>query len=260
MTTALERKEMVVKMYKDGIPGTEIARANNIGKNTVYKILKREGLIPVEGKRNRFSLEQEECIVKEYIDNKMSLHSIAKKFNCNFITVRNVLLRHNCEMKKRGNITIMKTEQELENIKNEWISGVSQTDLAKKYGVGQTTMSRFLAHNGITQSEKQAKGPRHSNWIGGRAVDTNGYVYIKMHCDDKFFDMAYLSDYVPEHRLVMAKHLNRSLTKKETVHHINGNRSDNRIENLQLRNGVHGKGQCWKCQDCGSTNVIPHKI
>jgi hypothetical protein len=73
------------------------------------------------------------------------------------------------------------------------------------------------------------RGPNNPQWKGGWTTKS-GYIYIYMP-DHPF---ANGDSYVAEHRLIMEKHLNRHLTPDEVVHHINGLRWDNRIENLEV--------------------------
>lgn len=75
-----------------------------------------------------------------------------------------------------------------------------------------------------------SKNPR---WKGGQYKTQFGYILI---LEPNHPNLNHPDGYVFEHRLIMEKSLHRYLEPQEVVHHINGIKDDNRIENLMLFN------------------------
>lgn len=80
-----------------------------------------------------------------------------------------------------------------------------------------------VAETRSKRTYEYVKGPSHPSWKGGRHK-RNGYIFINIGPNK----------YKQEHRIVFEKYLGRELGPEEIVHHINGIKTDNRIENLEL--------------------------
>lgn len=156
------------------------------------------------------------------------------------------------------------TKEQLERDYKEFKSCLK---IARKYGVSKPTCLRWFKHfkvqlnkrvspvGEIASLAKQGKSSREiasilnksQNYIAEIARENDirlnnkyhkGYItthndYIKRMVKG-FHPYKDSKGYVSEHRLVMEKHLGRFLELSLHVHHINGNKKDNRIENLKL--------------------------
>ena len=81
-----------------------------------------------------------------------------------------------------------------------------------------------------TQKEKAPKGENSLLWKGGKTINTDGYILIhKPNHPNKN-----AGNYIAKHRLVMEKNLGRYLTKEEQIHHLDGDKTNNNIDNLHL--------------------------
>lgn len=67
---------------------------------------------------------------------------------------------------------------------------------------------------------------------GSGSLNGNGYRMIAVD-----------GSYVPEHRYIYEQFLGRKLLKEENIHHKNGVRHDNRLENLELWSSSQPSGQ-----------------
>lgn len=97
--------------------------------------------------------------------------------------------------------------------------------------------SKKCFHESITV---RMSGKNHPMWKNGKSKSVQGYILVSQGKGVQKL----------EHRLVMEKHLGRKLLRTEHVHHINGDKTDNSIENLSVlstseHNRLHAIEQ-WK--------------
>jgi hypothetical protein len=204
---------------------------------------------------NRKFSDAQESRISEVYRGGASLSELGRRHSVNLETIRNVLRRQDVERRRRGGLIRSFSKRDVAKMLSMWKAGDSQTKIGEQFQASQTAISRVFTLHGVSLETRMRSGARHGMWNGGQSI-LNGYRIVKLDADSPYASMRHSHGYVLEHRLVMAQHLGRCLKPSETIHHINNDKLDNRIENLQLRQGKHGKHSVHECGDCGSRNIV----
>lgn len=253
-------KAKIIRDYNATHSILRASKRSGVGKVLARRVLVEAG-VQLDGLelhyRHTRKLPDYMELRKEY-EAGAGLNALASKYSAKVVTVRQALLKVGTQMRPQGNTVKPFTEEEAARVVALFEKLQSQEAVARELDTTQPRVSRYLRMAGIFSGEK-FRGPVHKSWKGGR-VKVGRYVGLLLSFTDPLRCMAQNNGYAMEHRVVMARHLGRPLEKHETVHHVNGVTTDNRIENLQLRNGRHGKGVVHRCRDCGSTNIESTRI
>jgi len=154
----------------------------------------------------------------------MTYKQIADVFHCSSSSICYIFKKFNIPHRERG------------LRKGEFHHSEKTKELLRKKMTGRVFSEETIRKMSDSKKKLLANGWKGSRWNGGkRQHRSDGYIQI-MRPDHPYCTK---EGYVFEHRLVMEEKIGRLLKPEEVVHHINGIRTDNRPENLQLfQNGA----------------------
>lgn len=176
-----------------------------------------------------------------YIDEKKTLKELCVLFNVKSPITMSKILRERGISTNKNQLRSLKTRKGMseEAFKEFLIDEYCNkkkflTEIARELNINTAALRRYFVKYGIpfrnaTESRKMYSGTKNHNWNGEKHIH-NGYIEIYAPGHPK----ARSRPYVYEHILIMEKHIGRYLKENEVVHHINKNKRDNRLENLQL--------------------------
>lgn len=246
-----DQRRKMIALYQDGATLMVVAEKFSVSHPVVSRVLRQEN-IPVRlgGPRRILTSEQEAGIVRSYKDGK-KLQAIAEECNCSIEPIKRVLTEAGLRPREiRGGLSAV-TLQKRAEIVQRYRNDETRHSISKRMKLWPFTVDAVLREEGIElRDDRRRRGPQSPLFKDGRCTNEQGYIHIYVAGDSPFASMRN-GNHVLEHRLVMAGHLSRPLLPHERVHHRNGVKDDNRIENLELWQNSHPPGQ-------RSHESIPH--
>lgn len=186
---------------------------------------------------------KKETLINLYIVERKTISEIAEILQVTAVTVGKYMKKYDIKARDTNKersllfklgLTNDQFKKQLEELYLEQRMSINK--IASKYAVTSVVIRRRLKEYNIPLRDHKesilasSTGERNPKWNGGKRTHSEGYIQIAAP-DHPNADGC---GYIYEHRHVMEVYIGRYLKKDEHIHHINGDKKDNRIENLLI--------------------------
>jgi transposase-like protein len=155
-----EIHEEIVRLYQEGMSGTDVARRFGLPRSPVYRALRKAGIVPCQLSKNairlgtqggyrRFDNPTEATIRKRYA-NGDALDALAEEYQCARPTIVQILHRGDTEPRRRGARGRELTDQEIAALVQDYKNGRSLSFLIRAYHRSAETIKSLIHVKGLT--------------------------------------------------------------------------------------------------------------
>lgn len=237
-STQPELVESAYQMWAQGRTRKQMSAALGVSNGTIQNLLRAHpDYTPTEQSGSRLTSDH----VRRYLAGTPA-ESLAQEIGVTSQTVVRWLRQEGVRTRTRKEASVLmgqakRLDLDLDQIRSLREQGLSSREIASVLGASEEKVRQTMRDAGIPRLAARARTERNAFWNGGLVVDKSGYLLAKAPDHPNRTK----AGYVRLHRLVMEHYLGRFLETEEVVDHLDGDTSDNRIQNLVLypSNGEH---------------------
>src|SRR5690348_16658540 len=166
--TVRGKHKTIIRLYREGLSLTAIAKLANVFTTQVTQVLERAGERE-PSRQHRRDLKKERLIAKEYAAGA-PLADLVERHEVSEWKVRDCAERNGVPWRTRGQQPRKFKAGEVREMLKLWKQGVSHSNISRVFRTSPEKVRLLLRDHGHEVRPRHARGEQHGSWRGGRTV------------------------------------------------------------------------------------------